>query len=135
MLINKKTRLVAVRSNQRGGRPGIWGVPPETARAGVLSGEIALANVPSHIAVIEVADPTPEKQPELVMTPGEPVEIPDDWEQKHPLTWIKLAKAIIGGDIVLTDEQKTAEVKVSDLAKAIIAEEIQRRAAAETPTE
>ncbi len=136
MFVVKKTGLVPVTSTKRGGRTGIFGVPPAIARKGVLAGEFALADVPNHIEVYEVEDPAPDKGPvALEAVTDEEIVIPANWEEQHPLTWIKLAKKISGQDIVLTDDQKKAEIKPSQIAKDIIVFEIQRRAAAETPAE
>lgn len=63
---------------------------------------------------------------------SEVIEIPADWEALHYNARIALAKSISGGNIELTDEQKAADTKVSDLADGIIRAEIEQRAAAST---
>lgn len=53
-----------------------------------------------------------------------PVEIPDDWESLHWKSQVKIAKQIIGGEVVAEDGQSIAEK-----AKAILAGHIAERAA------
>lgn len=150
MFVVKATGLVPVTSKQRGGRTGIFGVKPDTARKGVLEGTLALVeDIPNHIEVDVVAGPTsPVIAVDVDVVDEGPV-IPADWayneESKdfvdgagktvHSLKRIAVAQKISGVDIVLTDDDKAAEVKKTDKADAIILAEIQRRAAADNQTE
>lgn len=135
MLVVKKTGLVPVISLARGGRDGIYGVPPDVARKGLLEHTLQLADIPNDIEVYSVAgpaEPKPEAQPE----PESVVDIPEGWKELHHLARMSLAKKISGADLPkATDEQKAAGITTADLADEIITAEIQRRAAAEPPAE
>ncbi|MHB1086149.1 MAG: hypothetical protein ACYCZ0_00180 [Minisyncoccota bacterium] len=144
MLIVKKTGLVPVRSAKRGGRAGIYGLPPTAARVAFLAGEVVflgIAEIPDDIHVDVVGDPTPKKKDE-----GKPeevvlVEIPAEWvfdEEKktfrdgngevvHPLKRIKVAQEITGVKIEVTAEDEAADIGKTDKADAIILAEIQKR--------
>lgn len=136
MFIVKKTGLVPVKETKRGARTGVYGLPPDAARRGVAAGVLEYVQPGPHVEVMQIdpVDPIEEEPKSEVHDPGA-VEIPDHWESAHPLTWIKIAGQILGGEVVLTDKQKQDEVKPSAVAKDIIVNEIQRRAAAESPTE
>lgn len=137
MFVVKKTGLVPVVSMVRGGRSGVYGVPPAVARKGVADGTLALfTDIPGDIETFEVAGPAaPEPEPKEV-DDGEVIEIPDDWAERHHLFRMSLAKKISGADVPkATDEQKEAGTTTVDLADAIIKAEVERRAAADSPTE
>lgn len=136
MFVVKKTGLVPVVSI-RGGRSGVYGVPPAVARKGVADGTLSLfTDIPDDIETIEVAGPAETAPEPKKVDDVELIDIPDDWAERHHLFRMSLAKKISGADVPkATDEQKEAGTTTVDLADAIIAAEIQRRAAADSPTE
>ncbi|TJW14452.1 MAG: hypothetical protein E5W82_10780 [Mesorhizobium sp.] len=121
MKVVKKTGLVPVHSFKSG---TIFGVVPDTARKMLREKVAELVDVPEGIETFEVADSVEPKQPaEIKDVPA--VAIPEDWETMHHLQKIKLAKMLTGDD----------SVKTLEAAKEVIGAEIQRRAAAVTPSE
>lgn len=136
MFVVKKTGLVPVVSTVRGGRDGVYGVPPAVARQGLLDKTLALVDVPNHIEVYEVAGPVAPQPEQKAVDAGDFIEIPEGWADLHHLARMSLAKKISGKDVPkATDEQKQAGTTTVDLADEIITAEIQRRAAADTPAE
>ncbi|AMX93630.1 MULTISPECIES: hypothetical protein [Mesorhizobium] len=121
MKVVKKTGLVPVHSTKTG---RIFGVTPDTARKMLREKAAELVNVPEGIETFEVADSVEPKQPaEIKEVTAAP--IPDDWESMHHLQKVKLAKTLPGGE----------DVKTLAAAVEVIGAEIQRRAAAVTPSE
>lgn len=134
MKIIKATGLVPVKAlvsvdNFHAGQ--VFGMLPDDALKAVRAGYVELRPVRADIEIVEHATSEAPPAAEEPVASDKPVEIPEDWEARGPLVWIATAKKIVGTDIVLTDEQKQAGVKISDIAKATIAEELERRAAAE----
>lgn len=127
MKVIKSTGLVPVKAltrfqNNRSG--AVFGVAPDRARAGLAAKELELFPIPDDVETFNVADlipaaPVEATAPEVTSD----VEIPDDWETMQWLKRVKIAKQIIGGDLVQQGEEKP-----DDAAKRVIREEVQRRA-------
>lgn len=135
MHVIKATGLVPVKAlvtidNMTAGK--IFGMKPESARVALKNKEVALVDIPPHLEVEKVAGPQADEPPVVKKEEDGPVPIPEKWAEEHALFWIALAKKITGHAITVTDEQKQAGIKVSDVAKGIIEQELERRAAAET---
>ncbi|BCH33131.1 hypothetical protein MesoLjLc_50610 [Mesorhizobium sp. L-8-10] len=126
MKVVKKTGLVPVLSLQTG---GIFGVPPEKARELLRAKQAELVPIPEDIETLDVPNaPAAPKQKQAAPVEHD-IAIPDNWEEMHFLQQIKLAKT-------LRPEYAPAEgMKPLEYAQAVIREEVQRRAAAETPSE
>ncbi|TIX28918.1 hypothetical protein [Mesorhizobium sp.] len=121
MKVVKKTGLVPVYSLQTG---TIFGVVPDAARKMLTEKTAELVDAPEGIETFEVADSIEPKKPAAIKeVPA--MDIPDNWESMHHLQKIKLAKTLTGDD----------SVKTLAAAVEVIGAEIQRRAAAVTPSE
>ncbi len=123
MKVVKKTGLVPVYSLQTG---AVTGMKPDLVRALLKANKVELVAIPDGIETYEVADiiaPPPAE----VSAPPEIVDIPEGWERQHFLKQIKLAQTIAG----YTDPPEGRAPK--EYAIEVLRNEVQRRAAAETP--
>ncbi len=128
MKVVKATGLVPVKGIGRGHRHPrnvIFGLTPDKARAGILAKEVSLAEIDDGIETYEVDGPRAVVAVAPVVT-EDLIPIPAEWSSWHHLPKIKLAKRLVP-DHVPEPDGKWTEAG----ANAVIAAEVQRRAAAD----
>lgn len=118
--------VIAKGRSHRHPRGVTFGLTPDKARAGVLAGEVTLADIPADVATEEVDGPRAVVVAAAPAAAADLIPIPAEWSGWHHLPKIKLAKRL-APDHVPAPDGKWTEAG----ADAVIAAEVQRRAAAD----
>lgn len=122
MKVVTKTGLVPVFEHRTG---RIRGVKPNVARQLIAERKGEFARIPAGIETYE--EPDVIVQPLTKAAKPLEIEIPENWESEHYLRQIKLAQKIFGYD------NPPEGRGPKEYAQELLREEVQRRAAAETP--